>query len=180
MKNDAMNQKSNFEDSQTSSLSILSLPVGEICPYDKNPRRDTHPRYEEIKNSIYQDGINQPFVVTKKPNSKKYMIFKGGNTRLIILQQLHEETNDSRFEYVECLYQPWTGSELDALVGHLNENMMRNSLCFIDRAYGIKLAIEILNEANEEKLSLRACHKILSEKRRVCLIEQYFSNDVRC
>ncbi len=145
------------------SFSILTVPVMDIEPYDKNPRRMKHPKYEVIKESIFHDGLNQPFVITRKPGNKKFMIFKGGNTRLNIVRELYEETGDRRFKFINCSFQPWTGNEVDAIIGHLKENEMRNSLCFIDRAHGIKLAIEFLKKQSNEKLSLRTCLKLLIE-----------------
>ncbi len=161
----------NFSDEQQlaasrspSAPSILSVPVKDIEPYDKNPRRLKHPKYEAIKESIYHDGMNQPIVITRKPGKKKFMVFKGGNTRLTIVRELFEDTSDPRFESVDCSFQPWTGNEVDAIIGHLKENEMRNSLCFIDRAHGVKVAIEFLKQEKKEQLSLRSCLKLLIRK----------------
>lgn len=147
-----------------STPSILTVPVKNIKPYDKNPRRMEHPKYEAIKESIYNDGMIQPIVITRKPGEKKFMIFKGGNTRLTIVRELYDATGDSRFESVDCSFQPWTGNEVDAIIGHLKENEMRNSLCFIDRAHGVKTAIEYLKQEKKAPLSLRSCLNLLVEK----------------
>ncbi len=142
---------------------LLCLPISEIQPYEKNPRRVENPNFSKIKESIAQSGLNQPLVVTQRPGHVKFIVYKGGNTRLRAITELFAETGDFRFRFIECSFVPWSGYESDAIIGHLLENEMRKSLCFIDKAYGIKCAIEHLHlESKENKnLSIRAIHSIL-------------------
>ncbi len=151
--------------SHLTTKTFLNIPISNLETYDKNPRRMQNPNFNQIKDSIFKDGINQPLVVTQRPGSKNFIIYKGGNTRLKALQELYSETGDRKFRFVDCLFHPWTGFESDAIVGHLQENQMRKSLCFIDRAFGTKLAIEHLKQEFENKeLSLRDIREMLARK----------------
>ena len=117
---------------------LINLPISEIDTYDKNPRRTENPNFSKIKESISKDGLNQPLVVTRRPEQTRFIVYKGGNTRLKAISELYEETGDQQYRYVDCSFIPWSGFESDAIIGHLQENSMRKSLCFIDRAYGVK------------------------------------------
>lgn len=144
---------------------MLSVPVSEIDLYDKNPRREENPNYEKIKESISNNGMNQPLVITKRPGDGKFIIFKGGNTRLAAIRELYKETGDRQFKFADCCFCPWTGEESDAIIGHLQENEMRKSLCFFDRANGVKLAIDYLkDELDQPDMSLRECLALLTGK----------------
>ena len=144
---------------------FLTIPISDLETYDKNPRRMLNPNFDEIKESISNDGINQPLVVTQRPDSDKFMIYKGGNTRLKALQELYNETGDRKYRFVDCTFHPWSGYESDAIIGHLQENQMRKSLCFIDRAFGTKLAIEHLKqESDRNDMSLRDFRAILARR----------------
>ena len=151
--------------SDLSTRTFMTIPIFDLESYDKNPRRMLNPNYEKIKESILNNGINQPLVITKRPDAEKYMIYKGGNTRLQALKELYDETGERRFRVVDCSFHPWSGFESDAIIGHIQENEMRKSLCFIDRAYGVKLAIDHLHQESANKdLSLRDYRSMLSRK----------------
>ncbi|PIE37859.1 MAG: hypothetical protein CSA53_04880 [Gammaproteobacteria bacterium] len=68
----------------------------------------------------------------QKPTDK-YMIRDGGNTRLQILNELWEETKESRFYRFTCRSHPWQGEEA-LLVRHVIENDLRADTLFIERA----------------------------------------------
>ena len=145
---------------------LVYLPISRVQPYENNPRRRNNPNYGKIKESIFKDGLNQPLVVTRRPDKDDFIVYKGGNTRLKAIKELFAETGDHRFRFVECSFIPWSGNESDAVIGHLQENEMRKSLCFIDKSAGIKSAIDLLqieSEENEE-LSIRECHTRLIAK----------------
>ena len=145
---------------------LVVLPISRVEQYSKNPRRRENPRYNKIKDSIAKDGLNQPLVVTRRPGQENFVIYKGGNTRLRAIKELFDETGDHKYRFIECSYIPWSGYESDAVIGHLQENEMRKSLCFIDKSMGIKTAIDLLQLESEsdEQLSMRNCHKQLNEK----------------
>ncbi len=144
---------------------MMTIPISQIDTYDKNPRRGVNPHYLKIKESIRNDGMNQPLVISRRPGKSKFMIYKGGNTRLEAMRNLFEETGDKRFKFVDCCYIPWTGFESDAIIGHLQENEMRKSLCFVDRAKGVYAAIkQIKQELELPDLTLRECLVLLAER----------------
>ena len=143
----------------------INVSILQIDYYDKNPRRADNPQFSQIKESIRFSGLIQPLVITKRPNHKNFMIYKGGNTRLKALRELYEESGDNKFKFANCFYIPWSGMESEAILGHLQENEMRKSLCFFDRASGVKRAIEILKvELQKPNLSLRETHSLFVDK----------------
>ncbi len=131
----------------------ILVPVLDIRPYDRNPRRALNPCYDEIKASIRAVGLLTPFNVTRRPGETYYMVSGGGNTRLAILQQLVRE-GEARFEQVELTFKVWRG-DAEAIAGHIGENDQRGEMSFWDRATGImdiKIALEAQNGGT---LSLR-------------------------
>lgn len=134
----------------------MLLTLKQIKPYDRNPRRERNPRYDEIKESIRaQGGLNNQISVTRRPGEEIYMVESGGNTRLQILNELYEETGQETFNQIHVLYQPWK-AETHVLAAHLIENDKRGEMLFIDKALGIR-ALKDLFEAELENgpLSIR-------------------------
>ncbi|HRH79648.1 MAG TPA: ParB N-terminal domain-containing protein [Thiobacillaceae bacterium] len=131
----------------------ILVPVLQIRPYDRNPRRAINPHFEEIKASIRAVGLLTPFNITRRPGEAHYMVCGGGNTRLTILQQLLRE-GDSRFEQVELTFKAWHG-DAEAIAGHLGENEQRGEMCFWDRAAGIMDVKAALEAQVGAHLSLR-------------------------
>ena len=105
----------------------LFLDIAQIHPYEHNPRHGRNPEYDRIKDSIRNTGLDQSLVVTRRPGATDYIVHAGGNTRLIILKELFEETGDPRYAAVPCLFRPWS-RESDVLLAHLRENDLRGSL----------------------------------------------------
>ncbi len=120
------------------SVTQMVLEVSRIEPYDRNPRQEANPRYAEIKESIRaQRGLNNALEITRRPGAEHYMIRAGGNTRLQILKELLDETGDSAFAKVHCLFHPWT-SDTDVLTAHMIENELRGEMSLIDKALGLQ------------------------------------------
>ncbi|MEW8024882.1 MAG: ParB family protein [Candidatus Thiodiazotropha sp.] len=133
----------------------ILLDIHCIKPYERNPRQCENPEYDRIKASIRANGLDQPLVVTQRPGTTDYIVHSGGNTRLLILKELSEETGDDQFAHVQCLIKPWN-RESDVLLAHLRENDLRGSLSFIDKAravFDIKQLLEA--ELGIEALSQR-------------------------
>lgn len=132
----------------------IELRVEDIRPYERNPRRANNAKFAEIKESIRSTGIRNPLTVTRRPGEKHFIVEAGGNTRLLALQQLWQETRDPRFEKLTVLFRPWR-SEGHVLVAHLIENEQRGELSFWDKANGI-LALKVqFEEERGRPLSLR-------------------------
>ncbi len=131
------------------------MDIHRIQPYERNPRHGANPEYARIKDSIRQSGIDQPLVITQRPDSPDYIVHSGGNTRLKILRELLEETGEARFSEVPCLIKPWL-SESSVVLAHLRENDLRGDLTFIDRARAIEDARRLfIEELGLESLTQR-------------------------
>ena len=135
------------------TVTQMVLEIALIEPYDRNPRQETNPRYAEIKESIRaQRGLNNALEITRRPGAEHYMIRAGGNTRLQILKELLDETGDSAFAKVHCLFHPWT-SDADVLTAHLIENELRGEMSLIDKALGLQALKVEIEAARGEQLS---------------------------
>ena len=134
----------------------MVLTLRQVKPYDRNPRRERNPLFDDIKDSIRnQGGLNNPLTVTRRPGEEIYMVESGGNTRLQILNELFEETSDDTFNQLHVLYRPWK-SETHVLTAHLIENDKRGDMLFIDKALGIRELRELFEaEGGSEPYSIR-------------------------
>ena len=122
----------------------MTVTLDQLLPYDLNPRFTRNPRYDEIKSSIRERGLDTPPAITRRPGEAHYIIRNGGNTRLAILHELWSETKDERFFRISCLFRPWPErGEIIALTGHLAENELHGGLSFIERALGVEKAREL-------------------------------------
>lgn len=129
---------------------LLTIRVPELEFYDRNPRRELNPKFEEIKASIRESGsATITFEVTKRPNENKYMVARGGNTRLLALKELWSETLDPKYEQVTCIFKEWNG-DLKTMAAHWLENNLRGDMSFIDQANEIaEMRTEIELERGE-------------------------------
>ena len=132
----------------------MSVTLDELRPYDLNPRVTRNPRYDEIKASIRERGLDAPPAITRRPGEPHYIIRNGGNTRLAILRELWSETRDERFFRIPCLFRPWPErGEIIALTGHLAENELHGGLSFIERALGVEKARELYEQESGQALT---------------------------
>lgn len=127
----------------------ISVNLTQLQPFELNPRRSRNPKYDDIKASIQQRGLDAPPPISRRPGDELYVIVNGGNTRLAILNELWEETRDRRFYEIECDFIPWV-SDAYALTGHLIENDQRGEMTFIDRARAVQ-ALKLLWERELEE-----------------------------
>lgn len=123
----------------------LTIAIANIQPYERNPRQGRNPEYDRIKDSIRSQGLDQPLVITRRPGSMDYIVFAGGNTRLLVLKELYEETGEEKFAHAPCVIRPWQ-RESDVLLAHLRENDLRGSLTFIDKAQALCEARRLIAE----------------------------------
>jgi ParB family protein of integrating conjugative element (PFGI_1 class) len=139
----------------------MVVTLDELRPYELNPRIVRNPRYDDIKASVRERGLEAPPAITRRPGEAHYIIRNGGNTRLSILNELWQETKDERFFRIPCLFRPWTSrGEILALTGHLAENELRGELTFIERALGV----EKLREFHERETGGALTQKELSDR----------------
>ena len=132
----------------------IELKLEDIRPYEHNPRRANNTKFAEIKESIRSSGVRNPLTVTRRPGEKHFIVEAGGNTRLLALHQLWEETRDPRFAKVAVIFRPWR-SEAHVLTAHLIENEQRGEMTFWDKANGIAVLKGQLEEEKGHALSLR-------------------------
>ncbi|MDX2477224.1 MAG: ParB N-terminal domain-containing protein [Gammaproteobacteria bacterium] len=151
------------ESNETVVAQTIVLSIDSIKPYERNPRRSENPEYDRIKESIRVTGLDQPLVVTQPPESTDYIVHSGGNTRLLALKYLYEETGDIRFGEIHCLFKPWV-CESDVLLAHLRENDLRGELIFIDKARAVFDIKQLLEEELEiDELSQRKLQSVLDD-----------------
>ncbi|MCP4878580.1 MAG: ParB N-terminal domain-containing protein, partial [Gammaproteobacteria bacterium] len=129
----------------TDDAEVIVLDVSRINAYERNPRRSDNPEYDRIKSSIRSNGLDQPLVITQRPQATDYIVRAGGNTRLKILKELYTETADPHFARAPCIYSPWR-SESEVLVAHLRENDLRGNLTFIDKARAVFEARQLIEQ----------------------------------
>jgi len=161
---------SNFE-RQSPDASALTDPIADtfmyvtldqLRPYDHNPRLTKNPRYDELKSSIKERGLDSSPPITRRPGDEHYIIRNGGNTRLEILNELWKETRDEKYFRIGCMFRPWTG-EIVALTGHLAEGELHGELTFIEKALGIQTVRNLLAQELGQDITQRELAKKLSD-----------------
>lgn len=141
----------------------MLLTLEQIRPYDRNPRRERNPRFDEIKESVRaQGGLNNPLTVTRRPGEEHYMVESGGNTRLEILNELFKETGDDTFFHIHVLFRPWQ-SETHVLAAHLIENEKRGDMLFIDKALAVRELKTMFESEDGKQYSFRQLTQRLRE-----------------
>lgn len=139
----------------------IRVTLEQLVPYAGNPRLSKNPKHDEIKESIRNAGLDHAPNITRQHPNDPYMIKDGGNTRLAILNELWQETQDNRFFELDCVFYPWT-NDVDVLIRHMRENEMRGDMLFIERAIAaVKIRSNI--EIEEAKpLSIRELARRIS------------------
>ncbi|CAM8819838.1 ParB family protein [Burkholderia pseudomallei] len=132
----------------------MVVTLDQLRPYELNPRVTRNPRYDDLKASIRERGLDAPPAITRRPGEAHYIIRNGGNTRLAILNELWTDTHDERFFRIPCLFRPWSPrGEIIALTGHLAENELHGALTFIERALAVEKARELYEQESGTPLS---------------------------
>lgn len=139
---------------------FMNVSVYEIDFFDKNPRTQHNPElYRQIKESIRESGVQQPVHITRRPDSSRFVLAQGGNTRLKICQELHKETGLERFAVIPAIFTEYT-SEADIQIAHLIENEQRAEMCFWDKAQAYAAIREMFREQHGKQLSLRELEQL--------------------
>ncbi len=133
----------------------MSLAVDQVKPYDGNVRLVPNPKWDELHLAISTQGPNAAGVllITRRPGDERYMIARGGNTRLQIIQAI-AQSGDTRFKAVQCLFHPWPG-EAKVLADHIAENENRGETTFIENALALKALRQKIEQEASEAISLR-------------------------
>lgn len=139
------------------------LDVVDIDPYDGNPRRVTNEQYDHLKESIRVNLIFSTLSVTRRPGSKRYMMYSGGNTRLAIMKELWLETGNPKYKSLKVVVRKWPGEAM-VLLAHLAENNARSDMTFWDNAQGMQTLKEKFELENQKQFSLREFNELLVSK----------------
>ncbi|PRF10209.1 chromosome partitioning protein ParB [Burkholderia multivorans] len=143
--------------------SVIRLRINEVVVYERNPRRVSNERIVELKESIRANGIEQIVTVTRRPGETRYVVAKGGNSRVTAATALYDETGDERFLYYDFVCVPYPG-EARLLAAHLRENDQRSDLCFWDKANGYLALKADMEKEQGTTLSLREFSRLLEEE----------------
>ena len=151
------NQSQNIEQSgfTLGADMFMRVSIDEIDTFEHNPRRiqDTDV-YNDIKESIKNTGIQQPVHITRRPGESRFVLAKGGNTRLQIMKELYQETQDHRFKQMPCIYVDFE-SDRKMKIAHLIENEQRQDMCFWDKACAYQLMCNEIQAEYADELSIR-------------------------
>ncbi|MBT4195012.1 MAG: hypothetical protein HOE12_11830 [Gammaproteobacteria bacterium] len=151
------------EDADPIEVISMKVHIDKLQKYDRNPRQSKNPEYHVLLELLRANGQEEALTITRRAGEEKYIIRRGGNTRLDIMKMLYRETGDQRFEFIDCLFMPWT-SESDCIVGHLNENTSQGRMTLIDKARGYRnFKLEYEKEHNIEALGQRKLATLLQE-----------------
>lgn len=142
----------------------LVVSVDEVLPWEDNPRTTRNPKYDELKESIRNRGLDTPPPVTRRPGEDKYRIRNGGNTRIAILKELFQETNDPQYQRINVLFRPWdqVRGEIIMLTGHLAEDL-KGELKFIERAVGVDRAKKLYEAEDQSTIGVRELSRRLTK-----------------
>ena len=110
------------------------VAIHDIDEYKYNPRAIDNEAFDDLKESIRVNGLLSPPSLMLNPETKRYELFNGGNTRLKALKQLYRETGEGRFEITNFTIHPWIDDDATKIVQHLIENEVRGKLYHVDKA----------------------------------------------
>jgi ParB family protein of integrating conjugative element (PFGI_1 class) len=152
---------------------IRSIPIHNIDEYAFNPRQADNDHFEAIKESIQKVGLQQRFSVVRNPETKRYTLIKGGNTRLLVFKELYRETGDIKFSVIDCIVEPWNGelNRTQAVIAHLIENEARGELILVDKA---KALIELEREYKNNGIESLTSGQTKLEKSNISTTTQEF------
>lgn len=127
----------------------MLLEVSHIDGYDHNPRLSRNESYEDLEASIRANGFTDSLTVTRRRDGDRYMLAAGSNTTLEILKNLWATTQDERFRWVHCVFQPFE-SETRLLAQHLGENLNRGNMRFWEIAKGMTDLLDMIERERVE------------------------------
>ena len=120
--------------SEAATNDYRKLDIGQIEPYDRNPRFLPNPKRKDLKASLRASrGFRGVLPVTRRPGAKTYIVQKGGNTTLSLLKELFSETKDDAYRFVAVDISDWTG-DFEVMIEHYRENNIRGDLSFGERS----------------------------------------------
>ena len=160
----AKKKSANTSSTEPRNAKLICVEIDQVNLYERNPRTTKNPEYTRIRQSIVRHGIEQPLIVTRRPDEDAYVVKAGGNTRLQILKELYATSSDPSYSMVNCIEVGWE-DESAILLGHLRENILRGKLTFVDQAAAIcALSAMIAEEKGESQLTIRDLQLALEQQ----------------
>lgn len=151
------------------------IDVHRIVPFGNGPRLLRNPKWDQIKATIMASGgLTAPLSVTRRPNEDVYVCHQGGNTRLLILQELFRETKDQRFAKTYVHIVPFE-DDFDLAVLHDRENTCRGSLRYIEEAWSKYRLYEIYAARAGTKPTIRQFIADMARDHGIALSVEAFS-----
>ena len=151
------------------------VDVNQIVPFAAGPRLRRNPKWDQIKAAIMASGgLTAPLSVTRRPNDDVYTCHQGGNTRLLILQDLFRETKDPRFAKT-CVHVVPYENDFDLAVLHDRENTCRGNLAYIEEAWSKYRLYEIYAGRTEAKPTIRRFIADMARDHGIALSVEAFS-----
>lgn len=141
----------------------MLLEVTAIDCFDHNPRLFPNEKVEDIEASIRANGYHDALVVTRRRDGDRFMLAAGSNTTLRVLQELWLSTQDEKYRWVNCIFQPYE-SETRLLAQHLGENLNRGDMKFWEVAKGM---VALLDQIERENLALAPSEKTFGLREQV-------------
>lgn len=122
---------------------VHQVPIEQITTVDLSSNQSSKEIFEDdLKNSISNRGLNQPLVLAKGPTDNGYLLVSGGNTRLKVLQQIHQESNGKQFAQIPALIYTWPG-EVQSRLEHSITDDVSQQFTFLEQS---QLVIQFTRE----------------------------------
>lgn len=120
---------------------LKRIDVSQIKRSPFQPRKAINSRYKELKDSIERLGLLQPFSVTYDIIEAMYVITKGGNTRLSVIQDLYRETGAEDYQSILCIVEEDCdiNDMTQRILTQLAENDNRGELILVDKAVALAM-----------------------------------------
>ena len=127
---------------------LMRVAIDRVDSFEHNPRRKrTEEDWNYLKDSIRAIGIENPVKVTQRPGSDRYEICSGGNSRLAILKELYQETNDEKFAAIPVIFVAFSelgDADISMMLKHIVENDIRSDVVFWDKANSYHRLAELM------------------------------------
>lgn len=145
-----------------SGIEFAEIPLTKIDRDNQdNPRLGANEARDELKNSIQStEGRYVVLEVSQRPGDTQYCLLRGGNTRLELLHELHNEWDgdgdsiENPYTKIKCMVFPWAG-DIEKGILSATENIVRGKLCYAEEARAVAILQEKYLESgvNESQVS---------------------------
>ncbi|RJG38985.1 hypothetical protein [Motilimonas pumila] len=138
---------------------LKKLNVESIQPDPGNIRNKENKSFDKIYASLQAHGFDGVLEVV--PVGDSFQVKNEGNTRLSILKELYQNTQEDKYATILCLINS-ASSESNHIM-QLIKNEARDGISFHDRVLAIGITIDAYR-ANHEKLTAKTLSKLLAKQ----------------